>query len=212
MTEVGAEVMPAGKHTATLRGRLRAETAEWHDQVEVVADPGSIRTHDEYVEFLSRLHELHACFEGHLAAAWLHDAWRRVGVDMAAHRRANLLAADLAELGAPAPAGALTSVPFATFGHALGGLYVLEGSSLGGRTVAHIVRAALGDVPTTFLTGGGRSHPAPWLSTCNALACFEARGGDGDAVVSGACDIFAAFADHLNPEGPSHPTRMVTPA
>jgi heme oxygenase len=97
------------------------------------------------------------------------------------------------------------------FGHALGCLYVLEGSSLGGRTVARIVRATLGEVPMTFLTGDGRSDPVPWLSLCNALARFEARGGDGGAVVSGACGIFAAFADHLNRRAPSQTHGAVTP-
>jgi heme oxygenase len=212
VTEVSTEAVPVGQDTTTLRGRLRAETARWHERVEAVADvPGSIRSRDDYVELLSRLYELHACLEGHLAAPGFHDAWRSVGVDIAAHRRASLLADDLVVLGASAPTGSLSSVPFATFGHALGGLYVLEGSSLGGRIVARLVRATLGDVPTTFLSGDGRSHPAPWSSTCQALACFDARGGDGGAVVSGACDVFAAFADRLSPGGPSHTITMVAP-
>jgi heme oxygenase len=212
VNEPGAEAMPVRQHTTTLRGRLRAETAGWHDQMEAVADiPGSIRTRDEYVELLSKLYELHACFENHLAATRFHEAWVSVGVDMDAHFRANLLAADLVGLGASAPTSPMTSAPFATFGHALGCLYVLEGSSLGGRTVARIVRATLGEVPMTFLTGDGRSDPVPWLSLCNALARFEARGGDGGAVVSGACGIFAAFADHLNRRAPSQTHGAVTP-
>jgi heme oxygenase len=183
---------------------VRVETAAWHHQVEAVADlPNSVHTRGEYVALLSRLYELHSSLERELAAPRFHDAWRSVGVDISAHRRAHRLEADLMVLGATMPTGSRESTPLATFGHALGSLYVLEGSSLGGPTVARIVRATLGDVPTTFLTGEGRSRPPPWLAVCAAMACFDARGGDGDAVVSGACDSFAAFADHVGRAGPS---------
>jgi heme oxygenase (biliverdin-IX-beta and delta-forming) len=84
-----------------------------------------------------------------------------------------------------------------TFGHALGCLYVLQGSYLGGRTIADAVQATISEAPTSFLAGHGQSHPAPWASVCSALALFDAQRGDGDAVVSPACATFAAFADHL---------------
>jgi heme oxygenase (biliverdin-IX-beta and delta-forming) len=203
MTGVDAEEMYVGQHRVALRVRLRTETAGWHDRVEAVADvPGSISTRGEYVAMLSRLYELHFTLESELANARFREAWPSVGVNLFAHRRAHLLAADLTELGASMPAGSPGPDPFATFGHALGCLYVLEGSSLGGRTVARIVRSALGEVPVTFLSGKGRSGPSPWLTVCTALSRFDALGGDGDAVVSGACDTFAVFADHLERSAP----------
>ena len=181
-----------------LRGRLRTETAGWHSLVEAAADiPASVDTRDDYVDLLGRLNDLHAGFECQLAARTFDNDWRRVGIDIGQYVRTGLLVADLRELGATARFTWLPSLPLSTFGHALGCLYVLEGSSLGGRTVARFVRAAIGDVPTTFLTGTGRPDPAPWVSVCNALVLFEAHGGDGDTVISGACDTFAAFADHL---------------
>jgi heme oxygenase len=201
MTEVGAREI--GQGAERLRVRLRVETAEWHDRVEAVADvPNSIQTRGAYVELLSRLHELHSPLEADLAAPRFHYDWLDLGVDVSSHRRAHLLAVDLERLGATTPR-ARTPVRFATFGHALGCVYVLEGSSLGGRTIARLVRETLGEVPTTFLTGEGRTHPSPWQTVCGALTRFEAGGGDGDAVVSGACDTFAAFANHLGRGRPS---------
>jgi heme oxygenase len=83
-----------------------------------------------------------------------------------------------------------------SFGHALGCLYVLEGSSLGGRIVAGVIRSAIGEVPTTFFDGACRNHPAPWRAVSAALRRFEAYGTPGDVLV-GARETFLAFGGHL---------------
>jgi heme oxygenase len=199
MPVVEVTVAGSARPAVGLRDRLRAETAGWHSRVEAVADlPASVATRDDYVDLLGRLIDLHAGFEIHLAAPAFDSGWRRVGVDIGHHARAFMLAADLQELGLTAKPQWVPSLPLLTFGRALGCLYVLEGSSLGGRTVARVVQAAIGDVPTTFLTGHGRPFVASWVSVCSALALFDTLGGDGDAVVAGACDTFAAFAEHLS--------------
>jgi hypothetical protein len=77
--------------------------------------------------------------------------------------------------------------------------------------VARVVRATIGEVPTSFLTGVGRPDPAPWLMVCGALELFEALGGDGDAVISGACETFAAFADRLGNERAPGVAQTATP-
>lgn len=77
----------------------------------------------------------------------------------------------------------------------MGCLYVLEGSALGGRIVAGMVRAALGEMPTSFLTGGGR-RPL-WPAVRAALRRYDQQDGDPDAVVDGAVSTFAIFAAGL---------------
>jgi heme oxygenase (biliverdin-IX-beta and delta-forming) len=198
VTLVGLTVVGPERRSSGLRWNLRTATRDWHSRVEGAADlPASIATRADYVDLLGRLYDLHAGFESWLAEYAFDEGWRRVGVDISRHRRAYLLAADLGELGTSVTSDWAPSPPLPTFGHALGCLYVLEGSSLGGRTVARVVRAVIGEVPTTFLTGVGRPEPAPWAVVCRALELFEALGGDGDAVISGACETFAAFADGL---------------
>jgi len=194
---------PVGSsEVATLRGRVRSETAAWHDRVDaVVAGPNAFASRDAYVDLLGRLYDLHATFESRLVDSSLDETWTHLGIDVAAHRRAPLCATDLEHLGAKPVAKLITSMKFETPGHALGCLYVLEGSSLGGGTVARMVHARIGDVPTAFFTGQGRAKPPPWTSVVKALARFDSEGGDGDTVVAGACETFASFAAHLDRDG-----------
>jgi heme oxygenase len=196
VTETVAWPSPAA-HVG-LPERLRHETAACHRAVEALADiAGTIGNPADYVKLLRRLHGLHAGLEQLLAAEVWAPGWASVGVHLAAYQRAHQLTVDLDALGetATTPAIALPSLP--TFSHALGCLYVLEGSALGGRLVAGIIRAAIGDVPVSFLTGVGRPQTAPWTGLRRALRHFEDQGGDGDSVVSGARTTFAAFGVHL---------------
>ena len=178
--------------TPGLPERLRAETAPWHARVEAVIDvPGRVRTRADYVHLLGGLAELHTGLEGQLESPTWVRAWAGVRVDIAGHCRAQLLIADLAELDAPAPGPAGMSA-FPSFGHALGCLYVLEGSALGGRLVAGMVRSSLGEVPTAFLTGRGRGRQ--WPAVRMALRRHAEQGADTDAVVAGAIATFVLFA------------------
>lgn len=187
--------MTARSAPAGLPERLRAETAQGHVQVEAVADiTGRIRTRDDYVELLRVFGRLHIGLEAQLSAPSWQQAWVGVGVDIAAHCRAGLLVADLDGLGVTATTFPALR-PFPCFGRAMGCLYVLEGSAVGGRIVAGMVRAAIGDVPTTFLSGQGRARQ--WPAVRNALRRFDAQGGDGDAVVAGAQWTFDVFARQL---------------
>jgi heme oxygenase len=181
--------------TSALPERLRAETSQWHQKVEAVTDiPGRVRTRDGYVALLSRLSGLHAGLEAQLCAPTWDGAWLGVGLDIAAHRRVGLLVADLDALGVR-PTVATEQPPFPGFGQALGCLYVLEGSALGGRVVAGMVRAAIGEVPTAFLSGRGRGHQ--WPALRGALRRFDVQGGDTNAVVAGALSTFEEFARQL---------------
>jgi heme oxygenase len=198
--------------TSTLRGRIRSETATWHDRVDaIVAGSNAFESRDAYVDLLGRLYELHSTFESRLADSGLSATWRHLGIDVAAHFRAPLCAADLKRLGAAPVANSITSTTFMTPGYALGCLYVLEGSSLGGRTLARMVRARIGDVPTTFFTGHGRAKPPPWTAVVTALVRFDAEGGDGDTVVAGARATFASFAAHLERNAQTETTEVTLP-
>ena len=89
---------------------------------------------------------------------------------------------------------ATISLPtFATFGYALGCLYVVEGSSLGGRVLAPAIRAALGTVPLRYFESEGRDHPRPWQRVTEALRRFDPDGATAHQMVSGASTTFAAF-------------------
>jgi heme oxygenase len=185
-----------------LRERVRRETSGLHRVVEEATGlPGSIATREDYVRLMRRLHGFHTAVEEQLADPLLAHGWLEVGIVVPAHRRSHLLARDLDDLGA-VPEEAAVRLPRLTgLGQALGCLYVVEGSALGGRVLAPAFRSALGDVPTGFFNSDGRMHPHPWRSVLAALGTFEAAGGRAGDVVSGAEATFRVFGNHLAPQG-----------
>ena len=107
--------------------------------------------------------------------------------DWPARRRGHLLTADLADLGV-APARPIKPPPFDTPAALLGGLYVLEGSRLGG---AVLRRRLPPGSPSRFL-----SAPAPNASWSRLLALLErelGRESDLAAAVAAAQAVFGSF-------------------
>lgn len=196
-----------GRAVGGLGHRLRRETSELHHAVEVAVDlPRSVRSRADYVALLTRLHRFHSAAETLLARPVWRDGWSAVGIDLGQHVRSPLLARDLRQLRAPrtnpAPVpGAGPPGPdlpeHSRFGEALGCLYVLEGSSLGGRVLAPALRHVLGDVPTAFFDSDGRRHPSPWRALQEGLHRYEAAHGDPDDVLRGARATFVAFGRHV---------------
>lgn len=182
--------------------RLRAATSELHRSVEDAVDlPASVRTREDYVEVLGRFWQLHSPLEQRLASATWAPRWTELGVELSRHRRAHLLADDLAVLDAALLTRPVRLPALRTFGEALGCLYVLEGSSLGGRVLAPALRNAVGNVPLTFFSGEDRGHPEPWQAVREALRRFDVR--QGHQVVLGARETFAAFGRHVGGLAPA---------
>jgi heme oxygenase len=180
-----------------LPARLRRETADLHRGVEAALGlPGSIRSRDDYVMLLHRLCAFHKAAEDRLAGASWEDRWREVGIDLQRHRRAHLLERDLIAMQAEPPKASPDGLEITDFPAALGCLYVVEGSSLGGRMIGPGIRSAIGDVPVSFFESQNRDHPSPWRSLRTALTRFG-QVGDAGAVVRGARATFQAFERHV---------------
>ena len=145
---------------------LRDATRPHHERVEAAVDlPARTRDRATYRALLASLYSLFGPLEEQLAGL----PWREAGLDFAAHRRAHLLRADIADLGGAPEAVAPAALP-RTDGLAagLGALYVLEGSALGGKIIAREAEAALGlgGVGTSFFRGG---DGATWRAFGRAL-------------------------------------------
>jgi len=181
-----------------LPSRLRRETADLHAAVESATGlPGAVRHRLDYLSLLSRLDGFHQAAELAIADPRWADRWAGISLDLSRHRRAYLLEVDLEAMQAPRPAPA-TFEGIDDFPSALGCLYVVEGSALGGRVIGPAIRSAIGDVPTNFFDSIGRGHPSPWRSLKEALRHYG-DGGDCDAVVEGARVTFRAFEHHVAP-------------
>jgi len=154
---------------------LRTATREVHERLHVhpclkpLAD-GSIGL-DAYRDLLTRLYGFHAAAEAAFAkAAHLSP------LDLTERRKAHLLRRDLLFLGMEP--WAIDTLPLCVTlpnvgseAALLGSAYVVEGSTLGGRTLAQAVAPMLGSGldGRRFLLGYGDRHGMMWREFVNAL-------------------------------------------
>ncbi|WP_227497210.1 biliverdin-producing heme oxygenase [Planctomonas psychrotolerans] len=179
-----------------LPARLRRDTADLHASVESGTGlPDSIRTRSDYRALLQRMHAFHSAVETRLADPRWAGQWAGVGIDLTLHLRAHLLLDDLAALDTPTVAVAQLD-DIESFPTALGYLYVVEGSSLGGRLIGPAIRSTIGAVPTSFFESAGRSHPSPWRSVQKALRAID-DDVCANEVVAGARAAFRAYERHV---------------
>lgn len=146
----------------SLHLRLRAATAEAHAALERDLDwQERVATLPGYRVLLARLRGFHAAYEPAIAEG-LADA-----PFFEPRRRLDALDADLSALGLDAAARAALPVPaapaFAGEGAAMGALYVLEGSTLGGIVIGRHVGGLHGEAaPLAYYAGRGREAGPLW--------------------------------------------------
>jgi heme oxygenase len=152
-----------------------------------------------YVELLQALARLHGAFEQCLARF----DWTQLGIDLEERKRMRWLAEDLAALGARiALPPALTAAPNDVF-EALGALYVLEGSTLGGRIVFERA-AALPGIScrrgARFFYGHGQRTGRLWRDFLDVLnwSAPAAHGPAADSIELGAVRAYSEFVVHLS--------------
>jgi len=191
------EASPLGVASAPLSTMLRTQTACLHKQIEVqLGLPVAIQTVDDYRVLLSRFLGLYGPLEQALAAF---TEWRDHGLILPNH--SFRLGADLSAMGVD-PGGVLQAPPtlvprLATFAQALGAVYVLQGSALGGRVILRDINARVGTEITgaTRFFGGGMATDQTWQGVKTALDGFgHAFPGLRDDVISGAEAVFRAIS------------------
>lgn len=189
--------MPGDTHQR-LREATRAEHQRLEDGLDIL---GRLARPDGRRDVVARFHDFHAALEA-AAAPWLADL---PDLDFEARRRTPLLRRDLAALGVDLDPARPRDVPApASIAEALGLLYVLEGSALGGRVIRRAVEAAGGDLT-------GLSHVDPygerigerWRSFLSVLERRTATSAQAQAAVDGAVSGFRFAAASLHRE-PAH--------
>lgn len=181
---------------------LRTGTAAEHASVERtldLLDPGLDRL--RLTGVLDRMHGFWRAAETGLddwAARFPADAESVTWVD---RRRAGLFAADLAALGAP-PAGAEPVLaPVTDTDAALGRLYVLEGSTLGGAFIDRHLSGlpSLSGLRLEAFSPYGARTGAMWHAFRRAARDRVAGGGSADAMLAAAAGTFQALAAWCRP-------------
>lgn len=192
-----------------MMSRLKEATRPRHEAVE--ARLGLLRltsTRDGYLSALRRFHGLHRAAESAFARV---AGWEGVGIDPEERRKTPLLEDDLARLGlTPAEIAALPPCselpPIVDLPTALGAMYVLEGSTLGGRYITKAVGAKLGLTPgdgcSYFASYGDRVGPM-WKAFGAAVDAFAVDDAVRDAVERSADATFAAVDAWFAEAGPA---------
>lgn len=182
---------------------LRTGTTAEHDAVEralALLDPDLTR--GPLAAVLDRLHGFWVAAEAGL------DEWAaRHGADAdlltwPRRRRAALYATDLRSLGSPPEASEVPHLPpVRSTDEALGRLYVLEGSTLGGVFIdRHLAGLpGLSDVALRAFSPYGSETGAMWHAFRTATRGLVSSGGDPAAVVGAARATFASLATWCRP-------------
>jgi heme oxygenase (biliverdin-IX-beta and delta-forming) len=187
---------------------LRSATAMAHRRLErklPLMNPGLSLSH--YRDILAAMWGYHAPLEAQLGAA---RAWDVLGLDATAHQRTHRLRDDLRALGLMDAAidrlprcDHLPSITPAS--RALGCLYVIEGSTLGGQVLLrHLTRHLAVDACRggAFFAGHGEATAARWRQTCAGIAAFGARATASEAqAAEAAVHTFTTLEAWLDDRG-----------
>lgn len=176
----------------TLHRRLRAETGSRHQALEdalpITRDWARAGVYRDHLRYLLAFHE------GVEPALHALAPLRGALPDLDTRRKAPLLRADLGcWAGGPRPAPARLPQPRA-LADGLGVLYVMEGATLGARTLLPRLRAAgvvPGAIGQRYLRGYGGDTAARWKRVLAALGAVPAAVHDD--VVRGAVATFDAL-------------------
>ncbi len=185
---------------------LKSQTADAHAALEQNLNLFElVRTKDDYRLLLTRFFTLHEPLEQRLADA---IDWPALGFDFASRRKAPLVRHDLRTLGTTDTE--IDALPRATAlpsldntAAAIGCLYVLEGSTLGGQFISKHFQTSLGIAPETggrFFHGYGPHTATRWREfgqwaeqqNPSAATDFDTR------AAAAASATFHSFAQWLN--------------
>ncbi len=183
-----------GEAAHGLAAELRAATAAIHSELERrFGLPLAFAQTADYAACLARHYEVFVALEPPLAG---YSGWQAAAIDVLAHRRLPQLQADLAALHVDIAQIIAPAMPPASFPSALGVLYVLEGSALGGQVILRDAKARLGSAiegATAFF--GGRTGQPSWPAFKHKLDAFGAANPAATRqVIAGAMAAFGSFA------------------
>lgn len=182
------------------REALRAATATAHARLHAVPVFGRIVAGtvslDDYGQLLAALRLFHAAAQPRLRAGYARlDA---AGIAVPARDFVALLDADLQAIGRPVPPAMRTHIVAHDPIEALGWVWAVDGSALGGQIMYRALDALFGE------TEAGRSYYRPygdfgrrWRAICAGVEAEAVRPRALDRMAAGARTAFASIEDHV---------------
>ena len=180
-----------------LSEKLKEHTKQHHQLLEkkMVAQMKAITTPQEYAKLLSVFYS----FFGGLEMALDKCIDLTLLPDYAQRRKSTALAQDLLDLSAPLPFFALRNDLPEIRDHiqSIGALYVMEGSTLGGKIIAKMMLQQLNvtDMPgLTFFNGYGEQTMSMWQTFKNSID-IPLSSTEVEIIIQSANDTFLQFSN-----------------
>jgi heme oxygenase (biliverdin-IX-beta and delta-forming) len=204
-TRVGSAPISQREPRKSVLERLKHETAAEHATIEnatAIMNPRLSLL--EYRAYLESSLGFYCVAEAKLCRA---GVWEVLNLPAAERLKLPLLVKDLQALGHEDP----FSLPvcdqppeWPSAAAAVGGAYVLEGSTLGGRVISRHIHERFGaDAPCAFLECYGRNTGEKWQAFRSALAGFASSREIENQIIAGARATFTAFTRWLNQRAPA---------
>ena len=182
---------------------LRTATAASHTALEALPISESILKPDvtdlEYAHYLILMRDVVSDAEQNIF-----PILTSIIPDIESRNKTQHIKADLAALGAiteEAEKPLSESITDITVPFALGILYVIEGSSLGGRVILKNINTVLGhdaESGAAYFSGYGGQTGSRWKSFLEILVNFESENNNGTEIIAGANFAFDAIHKHFS--------------
>lgn len=188
--------------TAFFLNNLRTKTSESHKKLEALPISSAIInpaiTVEQYALYLSLMYDIVSNFENEVYPI-LND----IISDLEERKKAHLILNDLEIIGisktetiAPFKNLSEISVPFA-----MGMMYVIEGSTLGGRFIVKNIESSLDykdQNGASYFSGYGNKTGSSWKKYLNVLTDFELKTKAEEEIIKGADYTFKIIYEHLS--------------
>lgn len=188
--------------TISFLNNLRTKTAESHKELEALPISKSIVdpkiTIEEYALYLSLMHDVVQDLEENI-----YPILSGVISDLNERKKAHLILNDLRNIGIekkqlsfPLKNASEISVPFA-----MGMMYVVEGSTLGGRFILKNIQESLNfneENGASYFSGYGNKTGSFWKNYLNSLTHFETQNNSEEEIIAGADYAFRVIGEHLS--------------
>jgi len=184
-------------------GTLKTKTAASHKRLEKLPVSSSILSSEmkiqDYTRYLMLMYDVHHSVEEQVFPLLEH-----VFEDLTDRTKKYLIEEDLAYLHYPQPvAKSVFNTENITVAFACGILYVIEGSSLGGRFILKNVESVPGlheGKGVSYFTGYGNKTGSRWNNFLKVLTKFEEE-NNGEEIIKGAIYAFDCIHNHFLQEG-----------
>ncbi|WP_259015212.1 biliverdin-producing heme oxygenase [Emticicia fluvialis] len=190
-------------HYDSILSKLRSETGVLHTELEKTALSKALLEEnvsmENYLLYLQKMRSVVDFYENCVFPVLIDTL-----ADLPRRRRLEMIDHDLNRLSAKPieqdvfniqNAGGHPPVPYA-----LGCMYVMEGSTLGGRIILKHIEKHLGLLPSggaSFFEGYGAETGQLWKSFLTTLQTYSLQNDADAAIVAGATDTFRSIKNHL---------------